>query len=272
MPSNPTDRYFFSRKLFLLFLIMLAVSLSGGCAFLSSRKPQALFSKDEVEAFVKDIKEQEAIASTFGFTGKISINGWVWDATFNILVFGRKDPFMFKLEISHSMGKPLLYFLVKEDKMVIRDFSEKKQYVGEFSSANLSRFLPNLDCSPEMIWSFLRGYPSLPSHGRVYEGVPGVLYAEDLDKRIIARIAFSKTEGIKEAVSSPPRGIDMKFTNFRKTGDFYYAEETEVEDIKGKKDMTIKRKNISFNKDIPDELFTLKNRPVYDVVNLDEIQ
>jgi hypothetical protein len=94
---------------------------------------------------------------------------------------------------------------------------------------------------------------------------------EGRDRVILGTMTFSPDEDIKEAASFPPRFLAMKFSAFKKKGDIYYAESTVVEDIKGSKDMTIKRKQIFFNRDIPDELFTLKNRPYFEVVNLDRM-
>ena len=51
---------------------------------------------------------------------------------------------------------------------------------------------------------------------------------------------------------------------------FLTAEKTVVEDIKGKKDLTLKRNRVIFNKDIPDTIFTLKNQPFFEVIDLDD--
>ncbi len=259
-------------KALILFQLILLIALFQGCAFFASRpKPHVLFSETDIENIVKNVKEQDSAVSSFYFTGTISINGWAWDTSADILIAGIKNPFMLKIEITHSWGGPLFYFLVKDDKLEIRDFGDKKQYIGKFTAANLSRFLPNMDCSHDMIWSFLRGYPDIPPHTRIYQGNPGTVNIEGRDGKILGTITFSPGEGIKEAASFPPRFLGMKFSSFKKTGDIYYAESTVVEDIKGSKDMTIKRKQIFFNRDIPDALFTLKNRPHFEVVNLDDM-
>ena len=281
MPSNDIRKHLSFRtglpsfvivKALILSQLILLIILFPGCASFTSRpKPHVLFSETDIENIVQNVKKQESAVSSFYFTGTISINGWVWDTSADILIAGIRNPFMLKIEITHSWGRPLFYFLVKDDKLEVRDFGDKKQYTGKFTAANLSRFLPNLDCSPDMIWAFLRGYPDLPPHTRIYEGNPGTVNIEGRDRVILGTITFSPDEDIKEAASFPPRFLDMKFSAFKKTGDIYYAESTVVEDIKGSKDMTIKRKQIFFNRDIPDELFTLKNRPYFEVVNLDRM-
>ncbi|MGD9157506.1 MAG: hypothetical protein PVG39_03800 [Desulfobacteraceae bacterium] len=259
------------KKIILIQIILLFLFFQG-CVFFSSRqKAQLFFTRDDVLNIIHNVKQQQDIVSEFYSTGTLTINGWVIDTSVDIFIAAKKDPLMFKMEISHSWGKPLFYFLIKDDRLEIRDFLEKKQYTGKFTSENLSRFLPNMDCSPDMIWSFLRGYPSLFSYSHVYESAPGVLILEDRDKKTRETITFSPEEGIKEASSFPPRFPDMKFTDFRKTGDIDYAEKTVVEDIKGSKDLILKRKKVIFNKEIPDSIFTLKNKPFFEVMSLDEM-
>ena len=281
MPSNSINRKFVSQrglsfflnvKTLLLFLIVPVIILFHGCAlFKTPSRQQALFSGADIENILKNVKEQETIATKFYFTGTLSIKGWIWDTTADILVAGIKNPFMFKIEVTHSWGKPLFYFLIDEDKLIIRDFIEKKQYTGRFTRENLSRFLPNMDCSPDMIWSLLRGYPYILSYVRIYEGNPGALNFEGRNGNLLGTITFSLGEGIKKAVSMPPRFPYIEYADFRKDGDIYYAENTVVEDVKGKKDMTIKRNKVVFNRHIPAELFTLKNDPPFEIIDLDRM-
>jgi len=264
--------HFFSVKNLILVQIILFIIIFQGCTFFSSRqKPQVFLTKDDVENIIQNVKKQEDSVSEFYSTGKITINGLILDTSAKIFIFGKRDPLMFKMEILHSWGKPLIYFLIKENKLEIRHFIEKKHYTGSLTSDNLSKFLPNMDCSPDMLWSFLRGYPSFESYFRVYEGAPGVVNLEDQNKNTLGTITFSPGEGIKEAVSSPPLFLDMKFTEFQKIGDIDYAGKTVVEDIKGRKDLTLKRNKVVFNKHIPDAIFTLKNQPYFEIVNLDDL-
>ena len=63
----------------------------------------------------------------------------------------------------------------------------------------------------------------------------------------------------------------MKFSDFQKTGEIYYAEKTILNNIKGSKDLTLQRKKAVFNKDIPDAIFTLKNAPAFEIIDLDRM-
>ncbi len=263
---------FLPLKNLILAQIILLIFILHGCTFFTPRqKPMHFLTGDDVENIIENVEKQNDIVTEFYSTGTLSINGRIIDTSADIFIAAKRDPLMLKMEISHSWGKPLFHFLIKEDRLEIRDFTEKKQYTGKFTPYNLSRFLPNMDFSPDMIWSFLRGYPRFFSYGHVYEGAPGVLNIEDRERSRLGTLTFSPGEGIIEAVSSPPRSFSMKFTDFQKTGEIDYAEKTIVKGIKGSKDLTLKRKKVIFNKDIPDAIFTLKNRPLFEEVSFDEM-
>ena len=267
---HPWFHSFLSVKKIILIYAIPFILFFNGCAFFSSgQKPRLLFTEYDIDNIARDIRLQEDIVSEFYSTGTLTINGWIVDTSVDIFFAGKKEPLMLKMEISHSWGKPLFYFLIKEDTLEIRDFIEKKQYIGKFTPDSLSRFLPNMDCSPDIIWSFLRGYPHFDSYDRIHEGSPGVLTLTDRKKNI-GKITFSQGEGIIKAVSSPPHFLTIKFSDFRKSKEINYAEKSIVEDIKGKKDLILKRKKVIFNKDIPREVFTLKNQPYFEELNLDD--
>lgn len=268
--SNREFIHFASAKNLILIQVILLVLSFQGCAFLRSRqKAKKYFSQTDIENIIENIKKQEDIVSEFYSTGTLAIKGRIIDRSLGINIIGKRYPLMFKIETSY-WSKPALYFLIKEDKLEIRDYKEKKHYIGKFTAENLSKFLPNMDFPPEIIWPLLRGCPHFISYSHVYEGAAGVLYIEDPQKNRVGTITFSPGDGIKEAVSSPPRFHSIKFTDFRKTGDIEYAEKTVVENIKDRKNLTLKRNKV-VGKDIPDAIFTLKNRPVYEVVNLDDL-
>ncbi len=263
---------FSSLRYLILIQIILFILILNGCTFFSPRQESRLFlTEDDVENIIQNIKKQNDIVSGFYSTGTLTINGWILDTSVDIFIAANRDPLMFKMEISHSWGTPLLYILIKEDRLVIRDFREKKQYTGRFSPGSLSIFLPDMDWSPDMIWSFLRGYPGFISYDHAYEGKPGVVNIEDRKNNRLGTITFSPGEGIIEAAESPPRSFNMKFNDFLKTGDIDYAVKTVVKDVRGKKDLIIKRKKVVFNKDIPDAIFTLKNKPSFEEVGFDEM-
>jgi len=134
---------------------------------------------------------QGNIVSKFYFTGEIIVNGWIWDSTANIFTAGVKNLLSLKIEVTHSWGKPIIHLLVKENRLEIIDFSERKHYAGELSPGNLTKFFPDMDVSPATIWALLRGYPCLYSCAISQEERPEVLTLKDRDEKAVEHIQFS---------------------------------------------------------------------------------
>lgn len=267
---HPAD-LFPPKPLILIITLLVFAFFLAGCASLAPYRQQKILTGEELQNIIAEAKAQEEMVSEFWFTGQLSIDGWIIDKSADILIAGIKEPLTIKMEITHSWGKPLFYLLIRDGRLSIIDFMEKRQYDGEFTSANLSRFLPEMDCSPDMIWSFLRGYPIYPGVADIHEERGGVLTLTGADKKTIGVITLSTLKEIKEAAIFSPGSPVMVFTDFNMAGDISYAINTLLEDKKEERDMTLKRKKVAFNKNIPDEIFTLKPMPAFEQVSLDNI-
>ena len=90
------------------------------------------------------------------------------------------------------------------------------------------------------------------------EGGSEVLQHKDSDEKAVEHIKFSPEKKGIESISLSSRSLNMKFHDFRNKGDIYYAEKTVLKGTEINRDMTIIRKDIIFNTNIPDEIFTLK--------------
>jgi hypothetical protein len=262
----------FPQKSLILIITLLAIAfIISGCVSLAPYRQQKLLSEEEMQNIIAEAKAQEELVSGFYFTGQLTINGWIMDRSADILIAGKKAPLMLKMEITHSWGKPLFYLLIRDERLSIIDFMEKRQYDGAFTSANLSRFLPEMDFSTDMIWSFLRGYPIYPVASDIYEERGGVLRLEGADNKTIGLITLSPEKEIEEVTIFSPGSPDMIFKDFHVAGDISYAGNTLLKHRSEDRDMTLERKKVVFNKDIPDEIFTLKPMPSFEQISLDEV-
>ncbi len=271
-PRQCNCNYFFSAKIFFLLQIALIILFINGCTFLTSgKKPLLKLSDSEIENILQQVRDQQDNVSEFYFTGKLTINGWILDSSVDIHVFVKKEPFTCKMEIFHTWGKQLMSLLIKEDRLDIRNFYEEKQYTGNPTPENLAKILPNMECTPEILWAFLRGYPALEPYRRIYEKDSGVFILEGNRKKTVQKINISSEKIVEEISLFPPNFPAIRFTDFNDAENISYAEKTVMEDIKGKKDMTLKRVKIKFNRQIPDEIFTIKNTPFFEVIDLDRM-
>lgn len=257
-----------------LFLLSYLIFFFSGCTyFLRTQEPVISISQTDKENIISLIEAQGNIVSKFYCTGEIIVDGWILDSTANIFIAGAKDPFMFKIEVTHPWGKPVIHFLAKEGKLEVVDFRERKKFIGEFNSGNFSKFFPDMDIPPTIIWSFLRGYPIPLSHATIEEDRSGTIILKDRSEKIIENIKFSAENGNVESISLSTRSLSMKFNDFRTKGNIYYAEKTVFKgaNVNSNRDMTIIRKNIVFNMNIPDEIFTVKKPQSFEVLYLEKM-
>ncbi|NLD35847.1 MAG: hypothetical protein GX654_03175 [Desulfatiglans sp.] len=262
----------FPPKPLILIIILLAFAFFfAGCSSLAPYRQQKILSGEEIQNIRAEAKAQAQMVSEFYFTGQVSIDGWILDRSADILIAGNREPLKLKMEITHSWGKPLFYLLIRDNRLTIIDFMEKRQYDGEFTAANLSRFLPEMDFSPDMIWSFLRGYPIYSGEPDIHEDRGGVLTLKGADKKTIGTITLTTSKEIKEAALFSPGSPGMIFKGFIMAGEISYAANTLLKDKKENRGMTLKRKKVAFNKDIPDEIFTLAIMPSFKQVSLDDV-
>lgn len=253
-------------------LILIVISLLfTGCAFIKPAGPQKFLSNEEMQNIIEESKAQEEMVSELYLTGTLSIKGWILDRSAEIFIAGKKSPLTLKMEISHSWGKPLFYLLIRDERLSIIDFMEKKQYEGKFTPENLSRFLPEMAYSTDMIWSFLRGYPKYTDIYRIEEERSGMLALKGRGGKSIGTIALSPENGIKKASTFYPGSPGISFNDFNMAGDISYAVNTLLEETKENRDMELTRKKVVFNKDIPDEIFTLQPMAAFEQVSLDNI-
>jgi hypothetical protein len=262
----------FPSKFLLLTYVLLVITIFlSGCAILKQSGPKKYLTKEDMQNIMEETRVQGEMVSQFYFTGTISMKGWIMDRSAGILIAGKKEPLTIKIEITHSWGKPFFHLLIRDERLSIIDFMEKKQYEGRFTPENLSGFLPEMDCTPDMIWSFLRGYPKYSDVYRINEDKAGVITIEGNDEKIVGTITVSPEKEIKEAAVITQGFPDISFSDFIMAGDISYAAETLLEDRSEDRDMTLKRKKVVFNKDIPDEIFTLKPMAAFEAVNIDEM-
>ena len=259
-------------KVLFLYLFLLSIFIYSCSTFRTPvLNPVDHTSRPDIKKILETMDEQGNSVNRFYYNGSILINGWFRDSTANIFVAGSREPYMFKIEISHSWGKPILYLLVKEEELKIIDFNDRSEYVGEFTPRNLSKFIPNMEYSPAVLWALLRGYPPLLPYTRIYEQHAGTISLEGRNNKFLETIHFSPGENVIHSISLHPDSLNIKFNDLMKSGDVHYARETVLKDIKGSRDITIIRNRIFFNRDIPWEIFTLKKPSSFKTINIEEM-
>ncbi len=246
----------------------IAITLLPSCSIFQRPGFREPLDSQEMEIILSDIREQGEKVDSFYTMGSISVKGWVWESTADILVIGLKNPLKIKIEITHPWGRPILHFLVYNQRLEVLSYDEKKIYLGRFTPEALSRFLPGVMIDPDLIWAVLRGYPHLI---RDYE-------ISDLRSDRI-RLSNRQEEELIELypgclfpkrVSFPRQNIHLLFSNFQESNGIIYAREVTVDHEGEKRAMMIHNKKMIFNTTIPEQIFTLKKPVTFQVIELDE--
>jgi hypothetical protein len=256
-------------KIFRALFLLLIITLTG-CFHIQRRPSPGPYDAVQTENLISMMRDQEKIVSTFSASGTIIVDGWIWDSTAEILIAGIKEPFMVKIEITHSWGKPIIHILIRDDRLEILEFSEKRLYTGKFSSRSLSKFLPGGYYDPESIWAILRGFPNILPYKKIQSGGPSRIDLLDRKGNIIEEIDYYPGKSFLEAVSFPGYSHNISFSEFMESDGVHYAAKVKLENIKGGKHLILRKKRMAFNREIPDQLFIVKKPPNFESVFLDE--
>ncbi len=223
-----------------------------------------------IENLFSMMRNQDQSVSSFSATGTVHMEGWIWGSSAEILLAGTKEPFRLKIEITHSWGKPVIHVLIRDDRLEILDFKEKKLYTGEFSSGSLSRFLPAGDYDRDAIWSILRGFPELLPFHDIQTPEASRVNLLDRHGDVIEEIDYYPERSVLRFVSFPGQSQNISFSGFSESNGTHYAAEVKLEDVREGKRLTLRKKRMAFNRDLPDQLFLIEKPSAFETVLLDE--
>jgi hypothetical protein len=258
-------------KKFNALTLLLGLIFLCGCATITPKLPQKQITLSDAEKIISSLEEQGDMISSFYTLGAISIKGWILDSDADILIAGVKEPFSMKMEITHSWGIPILYVLIRENRIEVFSFQEKTLYTGQFTPEVLSRFLPGFNLDKEMIWSIFCGRPPIAAHNKIgLSGVAGISLI-DSNENEVEIIHLSAKENFPDRAAFPGPSAEVFFSGLKKAGEIPYAGQIKLQGGGLEKDLGLKIKNISINASIPEQIFTMDKPSSYDRVNLDEL-
>ena len=251
-------------------ILIIPVLFSFGCAGRTPVSKGGPLPYDPA-GLITRMLDQEKRVHSFYASGTILVKGWAWKSEAELLIAGTREPLKIKLEITHPWGKPILHILIDKNRLEILSFDEKRVYVGELTAESLSRlFLPGEFRDLNLIWSVLRGYPHIAVYDRIsYSDMYRInlVDQEDMDIEIIDLYPENL---LPKRGLFPGDSLDIFFSGYKNSDGIDYAEEVTVNNIEGRKDLTIKTRKMVFNKPIPDEIFILEKPGTFETVYMDE--
>ncbi|MBW2065773.1 MAG: hypothetical protein JRJ03_12710 [Deltaproteobacteria bacterium] len=221
--------------------------------------------REGIQQVLEEIRRQGREASSFFSMGKISAAAWYGVNEADILIMGSRDPLKVKVEITHSWGQPILHLLLEDSWIQVLSFKDRSLYVGSLSPRALSKFF-QVDIGPDIVWSVLRGYPTIREHKYLSPERDRVVL---LDPRgvEVERIIFYPETLTPKWVSYRDNKLDVSFRGFRKEGGIFYAEEVVIRDMKKK--LVIRNQKMVFNREMPREVFRMRIPPGFETRSLE---
>lgn len=251
------------RVIFLLLILFIT-----GCFSARLHLPPQPADSTRFEELLSMMVDQDRKVSSFSATGRISVDGRLWNSGADTLIAGTREPLRVKIEVTHSWGKPLLTILIRDNRIEILEFSEKRFYIGEFSAFSLMRFFPGNYYDPQLIWSMLRGFPQGPSFHEIQTAGPSRVHLLDRQGDVTEVIDFNPETMSLEGVSLQEDSQTISFLNFMESNGVHYASEVRLENSE-QKPFVLKNRRMIFNREIPDQFFTIQKPSSFETVSLD---
>lgn len=225
--------------------------------------------EEKAAEIIAEMRDQDRRVSSFYSRGILRVRNWYGGSEAEIFIVGNRDPLQFKIEITHPWGRPILYILIDRNRLHVLSFEEKRLYVGPYTPRTLARFFPG-GMSQHLIWTTLRGYPGVRDFQRMTIGKDNQIILIGRREEVVEIIDLRSGDLVPAGVHFPNQGIRVEFSDYRRTGEVRHAGEVRVRSISEKKQLELKNKRMVFNRDIPEEIFTLNTPPDFETTPMDD--
>jgi hypothetical protein len=239
-------------------LLALCLLLLPSCAGLGRSLFETPLDERALGIVVADLREQDQKVRSFFSSGRLWVKGWYGDdGEANIFAATTTSPFRMKIEATHPWGQPLLYLLEEGKDFRLLSYSERKLYFGESSPRSLSRFLPgNIDQT--VLLDILRAYPVLEPSYRVFSKRGNEIRFQNQQGEEVRIVELDPVTRLPQEVILPHQSVKLVFQDFQESAGFRYARKVTVVHPLGGKLMIYTVEKMVFNREIPDEVFTLQ--------------
>jgi hypothetical protein len=249
------------------FLTGLFLFLSG-CASLEPVPFYGPEGQEILRQVLALMEAQEKRVHTFYGSALLEARKWYGMSEANMVMVGTRNPFRLKLEVTHAWGKPVAHILVDKGRVEILSFQERKLYMGTSATNVLSRFFPG-KLSEDLVWSVLRGYPSL----RPYRAAPtreeGRFVLMDGQSRVTGNFSIDAEDLGPSTVHFLDEGLTLAFAQYQTVDGIDYADEVRME-AKAGGTLILKDKKMVFNRSVPSDVFSIHKPVGFEKVNITE--
>ena len=254
---------------YLCFTLMGLSFFLSGCASVEPVPSYGPEGEETLRKVLAVMEAQEEKVHSFYGSALLVAGKWYGKSEADMVMVGTRDPFRLKMEVTHAWGKPLAHILVDKGRVEILSFQERKLYMGTSSAQVLSRFFPG-KISEDLVWSVLRGYPSL----RPYRAVPtredDRFVLLDGQSRVSGNFSIFRSDLWPATVHLSDKGLSLSFSQYQTVNGIDYADEVRMEVKAGGGALIVKDKKMVFNRPVPLDVFSIHKPADFETVNLTE--
>lgn len=254
---------------YLCFTLMGLFCFLSGCASLEPVPTYGPEGQEKLNKVLAVMEAQEERVHSFYGSALLVAGKWYGKSEADMVMVGTRDPFRLKMEVTHAWGKPVVHILVHKGRVEILSFQERKHYTGTSARQVLSRFFPG-KISENLVWSVLRGYPSLRPYRAVPTSEDGRFVLLDGQSRVSGNFSIF-AEALRPAtVHLSGEGLSLSFSQYQTVNGIDYADEVNVVAKTGGGTLILKDKRMVFNRPISSDIFSIHKPAGFITVNITE--
>jgi hypothetical protein len=239
-----------------------------GCAPLVPSPPTAPFSHKETAELISNLRAQGEKIVSFQGLGRVRFKDREEESELNLLAVGCR-PFKIRVEISHPWGKPLFFVLLDGGNVFVLSLVDRKFFRGKSSRLPIqSVFLLGLDL--DSLWHILAGTVPILPYSRAVSLKPHEISLLNGAGEVNERVSFYPHSPLPHSVSFPEKGIAVLLSDFREGNLGPNPLKIEIAMNHTDRYVKIRYKDLTRNKPIPEEVFSLDPPPGFEVIELNE--
>ena len=262
--SLPYRRWIHGLSYLTIFIFMLLL----GCAPLVPSPPYAPFTQTETAQLISELRAEGRRITSFHGVGRLLYRDREEESELNLLAVGRR-PFKVRLEVSHPWGRPLFFIVLDGDNTSVLSLVDHKFFKGRSSRLPMDLFfLLRLDL--DSIWQILSGNVPVLPHSKAASLKPYEVTLYNGEGEVTQIISFFPRSLLPRSVSFPYEGITIMLSDFKQDDFGPRPLRIEIARKDTNQSVEIRYKDLTRNKPIPEEVFSLDPPPGFEVIELNE--
>lgn len=247
-----------------IFIFMLLL----GCAPLVPSPPYAPFTQTETAQLISNLRAEGRRISSFHGAGRLRYRDREEESELNLLAAGGR-PFKVRIEISHPWGRPLFFIVLDGDNTSVLSLVDHKFFKGQSNRLPMDLFfLLRLDL--DSIWQILSGNVPVLPHSKAASLKPYEVTLYNGEGEVTQIISFFPRSLLPRSVFFPYEGITIMLSDFKQDDFGPRPLKIEIARKDTNQSVQIRYKDLTRNKPIPEEVFSLDPPPGFEVIELNE--